>query len=945
MDFVTKGNQFPSQQQPQTQQHHSVQYNIRNNLLNGNIGNIDITKETPINVSNNNNFIQNQQFQNYNNIPLTQQPRNVPFNNNYNSNNIQPTIQYRNKPMPTKQEKRTHSLNQKSITNFFKGKNRSGFGFGANKSKKQNHTNSYGGKNSADGDDDDDESDVFIDGPNSSTLTFHDIQKYGFKNGDKLNVTEDTTPLIPTLVTKQTSNMTNTEYRKFLNTQKKNVLNALNNQNKLSSPTLATGQQNMVNSNTGGFSNNQLQSRAMSLQNGYNGENPYLMQQQQQFQQWNDMPYNGVNQSNSNIPNTVYPRANSLMTGGIQHMRYFNQQQHQGNNIGYSRTMSLTNNPQQPQHKENIPNNPYKQQQFINNRPNASNINQQTQSQYRTMSLQQGPTENTQQFISNTNTTIFQHSQFQPSPQQQQHPQQLVEGQIPEQKQSQHQLQQQNQISIENDTINNKINTSNNITNSNVLNINDTLDNQKGISSTNISQTNNGETNIPLNGVNSLNIPSINEEKGEQRNKQISQINPNANKPKLNIIKLSKPKQEELLQKENIVNDSIKEINQTLVSDKTNQKNSMFQEPDLRPSSLLQEGLNSLSLNDNNARNSTITQVSSFSVSPIKQQKGYNQSIYKLANGTDSKAFVTAEEFPPLNYNNNINYNVNEINRSTIEAKRNSRRISAIAIAPASKRISIYKNPSSSASSASSTVSEKLNKTGERIQETSPSTVTASKTDANTDHDDQTSTTEVDTANIDDTFVHKKSPTTPTHDTMKPQSKDKEKNSDNFVFDNTLYSPYEDITQTAPKILYISKDQMGLLNENKRLMKELNLLSTELAESIKRETLLEDKIQNMKQFNEFNNQPQKNSTISTSPIAYTDFETELRRKSSKIVELIQALNEERMKRFISEEQLLLKENNASPSYLDLIKKINDLKNKLQLKENAINDLKSALSNL
>ena len=149
------------------------------------------------------------------------------------------------------------------------------------------------------------------------------------------------------------------------------------------------------------------------------------MQQQQQFQQWNDMLYNGVNQSNSNIPNTVYPRANSLMTGGIQHMRYFNQQEHQGNNIGYSRTMSLTNNPQQPQHKENIPNNPYKQQQFINNRPNTSNINQQTQSQYRTMSLQQGPTENTQQFISNTNTTIFQHSQFQPSPQQQQHPQQL----------------------------------------------------------------------------------------------------------------------------------------------------------------------------------------------------------------------------------------------------------------------------------------------------------------------------------------------------------------------------------------------------------------------------------------------------------------------------------------------------------------------------------------
>lgn len=138
---------------------------------------------------------------------------------------------------------------------------------------------------------------------------------------------------------------------------------------------------------------------------------------------------------------------------------------------------------------------------------------------------------------------------------------------------------------------------------------------------------------------------------------------------------------------------------------------------------------------------------------------------------------------------------------------------------------------------------------------------------------------------------------------------------------------------------------MGLLNENKRLMKELTLLSTELAESIKRETLLEDKIKNIKQSNESNNQSQRSSTTSIPSISYTDFETELRRKSSKIVELIQALNDERMKRFIAEEQLLLKENNASPSSLDLIKKINDLQDKLQIKENAINDLKSALSNM
>lgn len=949
---MTKGNQLPAQQQPQTQQQHSMQYNIRNDLLSGDIGNIDITKETPINTTNNNNFIQHQQFQNYNNMYMNQQTTNVPFNNNYNNYNIQSTLQHKNKPVPIKQDKRTYSLNQKSITNFFKGKNHSGFGFGINKSKKHNHRD---GSNVG-GDDDDDDGDVFIDDHNSSTLTFHDIQKYGFKNGDKLNVTEDTTPLIPTLVTKQTSNMSNTEYRKFLNTQKKNVLNALNNQTKLSSPTSSIDTQNMTIDKMGGFSNNQSQPRAMSLQNGFNGGNPYPMQQQQQFRKPNGMVYNGFSRSNTSIPNSGGPRANSLMTGGMQPIRYFDQQQReqqqpQGNNMGYPRTMSLTNNPQQAQIRGNGFNNPYRQQQFVNNAPNPSNMNQQIQPQYRTMSLQQRPTMNTQQFINNANTNSLQQSQVQPSlqqqPLQQQQPsQQSVQGQVPEQRQSQHQLQQQGQISVVDSSINSNTNPPNNITNSNILNVNNNGDNLNREITVNTSQPKNNEINTTSIGANCQNTTTISKREGEQRNEQNLQINSNVNKPKLNIIKLSKPKQEELLQKENITNDSVRKIDHISINDNAEQKNSTTQEPDLRPSSLLQEGLNSLNLNDNNTRDSTITQVSSFSVSPIKQQESHNQSIYRLANGTDSKAFVTAEEFLPLNHDNNANHNlVGETNQPTEKLNRNSGMVSAIAIAPASKRISIYKNSSSSASSASSTVSKKSNDTGEKIQHKSPLTVTATKTDSQTNHNDQLSITESDNADIDVTFLHKHSPRTPTQRTTKQQSKDEEKNSDNFSFDNTLFSPYKDITQTAPKILYIPKEQMSLLNENKRLMKELTLLSTELAESIKRETLLEDKIQNMKQSNEFSNQTQRNSTISTSSISYTDFETELRRKSSKIVELIQALNEERMKRFIAEEQLLLKENNAGPSWLDLIKKINELENKLQSKENAINDLKSALSNL
>lgn len=48
MDFMRQGNTFQQGQQGQLPHNHSMQYNTRSNLLSDDIGNIDISHETPI---------------------------------------------------------------------------------------------------------------------------------------------------------------------------------------------------------------------------------------------------------------------------------------------------------------------------------------------------------------------------------------------------------------------------------------------------------------------------------------------------------------------------------------------------------------------------------------------------------------------------------------------------------------------------------------------------------------------------------------------------------------------------------------------------------------------------------------------------------------------------------------------------------------------------------
>lgn len=255
----------------------SARVKLRNNLLNNDIGNIDIRDETPISRNGNDSNIniqpssvplqqQQQQQQYYRNgmneapIQAPLQQRQIPMQNysqqqrqqqqynfeysNPHMNEI-PLMQHNfTKPSLSNNRdnvngKKASSFTQSSFSNFFKHKHQFG------KSKKNTKGTGGGG----DGDDDDE---VILDDSANSDLTFNDIQTFGHKGGDKYGYGGDSTPIIPTLVTKDRGNMSNTEYRKYITNQRKTAMNAMAKQTK--NGTLAS-----------------LPPRAMSLQSFPNG--------------------------------------------------------------------------------------------------------------------------------------------------------------------------------------------------------------------------------------------------------------------------------------------------------------------------------------------------------------------------------------------------------------------------------------------------------------------------------------------------------------------------------------------------------------------------------------------------------------------------------------------------------------------------------------------------
>ncbi|CCK70485.1 Epo1p KNAG_0E02240 [Huiozyma naganishii CBS 8797] len=850
------------------QPHHSDRYNLRSNLLQSDVGNIDITKETPINgpapVQQQQQQQQPQQYypqqqmppQQYRNYPQQQQfyPRNgnsmyMNQQQQYGTNNG--SISNFGSPPPKPKyvshqqkqpDRKSYSLTQKSISNFFKPK---GNIF---------HKNKTGG---GQGDFDDDDDDLEIDEDTSqASLSFNDIQKIGFKNGDKLNVTSDSTPLIPTLMTKERNSKSNTEYRKYLNTQKKSALNAMAQQSPVQGP--------------------QVQGpRTMSLQSG---------PPTRSFATLGNPDFaTGVNG----------PRTNSLMTTGLPPMNYLQQQQQ----LQQQRHSQQTQ--QQPSPVGYGPPLQQKTMSMTDRRPNGMNMSpqlqQNPQQQYRPQQFppQQFPPQQSrfdpslsQQSFNGSghNLGIYRpdaspHPQFASPP--------MSNGQQPMPSPTGNNInaprlatqqsvipnqQQPPPPSSFSPTLNARPQTHPSLSAYSNSNSSDSQ-----FSNGNPEQNANGEGQGSTSSVNNSDPEPIRHVTSPLKNQvdtaplntiEIPElaVPPPVEKPKLNVLKLSKPQQEEI---------------------KSNAEDEVKMLKELGRSSLVANSLASMNLeSSSNGRQST------FSDSPEKlkllQQKS---GLYQLEETTDSKIFVTAEEFPDDDAGSPVRKS--QIRRSVVE--------------PASNRISIHRS-------------------GDNItnlkHESSHSLVTKAT---------------VGTNKSSNTVVPKQNNRGSTDTKFKEHEKD-----DSFVFES-MDRPYEDNAGIERRQIVISADQLNIIAQNRRLMDELTLVSTELAESIRRETLLFEKLKQRELSGEEERNESRVSSMSSS-LSLDDFEVEMRKKSAKIVELIQSLNDERQKRFIAEEQVLLQENGVKPNSLELMQKIKDLAYNNRRQEDEIASLKEAVNN-
>ncbi|CAX43784.1 conserved hypothetical protein [Candida dubliniensis CD36] len=131
--------------------------------------------------------------------------------------------------------------------------------------------------------------------------------------------------------------------------------------------------------------------------------------------------------------------------------------------------------------------------------------------------------------------------------------------------------------------------------------------------------------------------------------------------------------------------------------------------------------------------------------------------------------------------------------------------------------------------------------------------------------------------------------------------------------------------------LTFTKEEMSIMNCNNDLLNELELVTTELASSIKRELALESKLRSSPQ-------QQQNS-----PKLDEELKSELTEKSRVIADLQEKLSKERRLRFISEEHALLGEHGQAPSALKLNYEKTELYKQLLIKNDLVHQLEDKLS--
>ena len=306
--------------------------------------------------------------------------------------------------------------------------------------------------------------------------------------------------------------------------------------------------------------------------------------------------------------------------------------------------------------------------------------------------------------------------------------------------------------------------------------------------------------------------------------------------------------------------------------------------------------------------------MSSFSNSPAQNipENAQQGGLYQLQNSSDGKEFVTAQDLHKRESFKSIEPETSSLTKTTT--------VNTV-VEPSSNNLTVVE-------SHGSTIND-----GKRASDMSASTGVKVHLDNMTGYMDDT----FEYRQVDEPEVTKSlelpAEEKPANITETSTDKPNDHEVDDFDFDNMKDPAYVDMADRNIKSIHITSEQLSLLDQNKSLMRELTLMSSELGESIKREAILSEKLRNTEKSNPFT------VAKAESTISLADFEDELRKKSSKILELIQSVNDERLKRFIAEEQVLLSEVNARPSTIELMEKIVELKDTVKDKDEELQSLR------
>lgn len=369
------------------------------------------------------------------------------------------------------------------------------------------------------------------------------------------------------------------------------------------------------------------------------------------------------------------------------------------------------------------------------------------------------------------------------------------------------------------------------------------------------------------------------------------------------------------------------------------------------PSKYNQRGSTAGFGNIKNNRASTSTFMSTLSDSPQKKN-GQSTGLYQLENN-GHKEFFTAEEFIGGDANNSRG-NLDTSNTSSSNNNTTSTSHSDI------KQLdsNTPKGENSGSEANKKRLSEILSTPSKENQDNTIDLTTSGSVNSNDDtfdfdfkhaNNDKTSsaTSVPSNKSVHESSVQQAIEPNPESAAKKEEgeeeeTKQKDARAERFSFDNTMGQPYEpmfahqsELTPSSDnkfKTITISSEQLNILKENKSLMSEISIISAEFADSIKREFMLEEKL--------VGTPPSTtNSDKSLQRESRFEYENQLRSKSEKIVDLIKQLNEERLKRLVAEEQLLLSENGAKPSSADLVHKIIDLESQLRAKQCEVDQLR------